>query len=51
VLRQVRAAGQAPETQERAIETLAVRDLRPAKTPISQAQEHPREELTLFAVS
>jgi len=51
VLRQVRAAGQAPETQERAIEPLAVRDLRPAKTPISQAQEHPREELTLFAVS
>ena len=51
VLRQVRAAGQAPETQERAIKPLAVRDLRPAKTPISQAQEHPREELTLFAVS
>ena len=51
VLRQVRAAGQGAEAQERAIEPLAVRDLRPAKTPVSQAQEHPREELTLFAVS
>jgi single-stranded-DNA-specific exonuclease len=51
LLRQVRAAEQSSEAQERAIEPLAVRDLRPAKTPISQAQEHPREELTLFAVS
>jgi hypothetical protein len=28
-----------------------VRDLRPAKLPVSRAQEHPHEELTLFAVS
>ena len=51
LLRQVRAAEQSSEAQERAIEPLAVRDLRPAKTPVSQAQEHSREELTLFAVS
>jgi single-stranded-DNA-specific exonuclease len=51
LLRQVRAAEQSSEAQERAIEPLAVRDLRPAKTLVSHAQEHPREELTLFAVS
>jgi single-stranded-DNA-specific exonuclease len=51
LLRQVRPAEQGSELQELAIEPLAVRDLRPAKTPVSQAQEHPREELTLFAVS
>ncbi len=51
LLRQVRAAEQSSEAQERAIEPLAVRDLRPAETLVSQAQEHSREELTLFAVS
>jgi len=51
LLRQVRAAEQGSEAQERAIEPLAVRDLRPAKTLVSHAQEHSREELTLFAVS
>ena len=51
LLRQVRAAEQEAEPQVHAIEPLAVRDLRTAKTPVLQAQEQPREELTLFAVS
>jgi single-stranded-DNA-specific exonuclease len=51
LLRQVRATEQEAEPQAHAIEPLAVRDLRTAKTPVSQAQEQPQEELTLFAVS
>ncbi len=51
LLRQVRAAEQGSEAQELAIEPLAVRDLRPAKTPVTREQEQPQEALTLFAVS
>jgi single-stranded-DNA-specific exonuclease len=51
LLRQVRAVEQSSEAQKRAIEPLAVRDPRPEQTPVSRAQEHLREELTLFAVS
>jgi single-stranded-DNA-specific exonuclease len=53
LLRQARAremgVARELEAQAPAVEPLAVRDLRPAKTPVSREQEQPQEELTLFA--
>jgi single-stranded-DNA-specific exonuclease len=51
VLRQVRAAEPAFVDQKDPVEPVAVRDLRPAKSPVAPAPEQPQEELTLFALS
>ncbi len=48
VLRQVRPAEPAFEDREDPVEPVAVRDLRPAETPVAPSREQ-QEELTLFA--